>query len=413
MTQTTENMNRLKLQEDLAKANGFAIRQPIFGLGTPVNQTGVKNFAKSRQDWEALPHLNDALDTFRNLIAKEGRADHNINVSDITMNNDGTVTRGQGNLLLADKDAFAALLRRTVCEEPAAAATYLSLISPERRAKEVNEWLRASDENVMKLRTRKGQLGREIFAIVSDRYTAGFEVDVLARILQENAAKLGINGDSRCLVTYDGKRANIEMLWHTDIQPETACAGEIFKAGIALRSADNGGLSIGIDSLLWRNLCLNLLIIDNAIQSHGRKRHIGDEDVLHAWIHSALANAGNAVRDFATLWDNASATSLEEMTRDIPVMETPMTEAELVKGTFRGLIKEGRVGLPGHRAENAIDQLFAAWEKEPMKTKAGIVNAITRAAHESELSNAWAGDEMEAAAGRILQDSKPVSWKAA
>ena len=48
------------------------------------------------------------------------------------------------------------------------------------------------------------------------------------------------------------------------------------------------------------------------------------------------------------------------------------------------------------------EAVAAAWEKEPGYTRASLVNAISRAAHEAAWANPWVTEELEEAAGRLL-----------
>jgi hypothetical protein len=51
-------------------------------------------------------------------------------------------------------------------------------------------------------------------------------------------------------------------------------AGEIFKAGVAITTADDGTGAIRIAAQVCRNLCKNLIIIDRASQT-SVTRHVG------------------------------------------------------------------------------------------------------------------------------------------
>ena len=56
----------------------------------------------------------------------------------------------------------------------------------------------------------------------------------------------------------------------------------------------------------------------------------------------------------------------------------------------------------GVKPEEMVNRLHTAWEKERGYNKTAILNAITRAAHESSW-NSWADSEdLESAAGELL-----------
>jgi hypothetical protein len=62
-----------------------------------------------------------------------------------------------------------------------------------------------------------------------------FDIDQIANEVME-----AIGGDARCEVTYDGYKARFDVLFHTNVEPTKAVAGEIFKVGIVITTADDG-----------------------------------------------------------------------------------------------------------------------------------------------------------------------------
>lgn len=435
---TTENLERLTLQERLASANGFSLKAPIYALGTPVNDTGRENFRKSRQTFENLPLAGTVFAPFLNRVAAEVRKDVTVRVNDLQMTDDGRIIRrsdGTRALFLDGALSLRGLLDRTDCDEPGAAATYLATIPADRRAKEVNEWLtRTDDKTKAVLRTRlalappdvpavplapndgttaltlaPAPYGREVFAVVSERYGTGMEVDVLARAILAGIDRGLFPGDARGEVLYDGRRATIRAIWHSDIDPTAACAGEVFKAGMSISSADDRSAGIDVDGVLWRNLCLNLIIIDENHQSFGSRRHTGDTRDLTAWLFDAMRAASRSVAGFAALWDTARSMRLDApaVTRDIPAESAPR---QITAGVFRGLLKTDRLTLPGFRGEAGVIELLRAYDREPEFSKVGIVNAITRTAHEAPMRSAFAGDTIEVQAGELLSSKRPFQY---
>ncbi len=413
------NLERLRLQERIAEEGGFSLQPPIFALGTPVNEIGRENFRKSRKDFEALPPARTVFRPFLERVAAEVRKDVVVPVNSVTMLEDGRITRGNGALLLDGTRTFRQLLERTPCEEPGAAAKYLSIISPERRASEVNHWLRHAEEgDSMVLRTRNaiaqnnGGLmgyGKEVFAIVSEGYSRGLEVDSLVEHVQTMLADEILPGDARAEVTYDGRRMSVRILWHSNILPEQVCAGEVFKASVSINAADDTSKGLEVFKEVLRNLCLNLIILHDAKVAMGRKVHRGDTAKLVQWLYSTVRAAVQGVRGFAELWQGANTRYLNapNVVRDLPANTT---NADVVKGVYRGLLKQGRVKVPGYRREAAVDALFQRWNVEPKAHVAGVVNGITRAAHELDFPNVWAGQELEQQAGQVLAARKPFQW---
>ena len=76
---------------------------------------------------------------------------------------------------------------------------------------------------------------------------------------------------------------------HSNIQPQNCVAGEIFKAGVSITTADDGTGAIRIAAQLWRNLCRNLIIVDRSEQTMA-VRHVGPNlgNVVTSGIERAL-----------------------------------------------------------------------------------------------------------------------------
>jgi len=110
--------------------------------------------------------------------------------------------------------------------------------------------------------------GCEIFSVVGPRYSP-LDIDVIATQVHQIVPK-----DARAEVLYDGYRARLSVLFHSNIQPEHCVAGEIFKAGVSITTADDGTGAIRIAAQVWRNLCRNLIIVDLSQQTMA-VRHVG------------------------------------------------------------------------------------------------------------------------------------------
>ena len=402
-----EAVLRLMAQEAAARAMGFAPKPPLFALGTRVIDVGAENFRRSRQKFEQLPLAKVALARLIDRVLMEKRLDTDTRIRDLVMSEDGTIARGGAPLALTE-NSFRQLLARTACPEPGAAAVYLATIPSARRAIEVNSWIRETDaEKVAVIRHRNNVAlsgnGRQAYAIVSERYTA-LDTDQLARIMLEQDIA---PGDARCEIQYDGDRVELALRWHSDIQPDTCAAGEIFRAAAGIRSADDGTQAIDPFAGLDRNRCLNLIIIDHAEVRLGKKRHVGNN--VAEFLFDALKAATDRVRYFAELWGGAARTRLTDsgVVRDLP---EGATQDEIVRGVFRGLLTGGKLSLPGYRRDGAIDVLMAAFAKEPEMTKVGLVNAVTRAAHEADLRGAWATQSVQEAGGWLLASKRPLQW---
>jgi hypothetical protein len=116
-------------------------------------------------------------------------------------------------------------------------------------------------------RMRRLWAGAEAEAI-GPRYSP-LDIDTIATQLHGLVPK-----DARAEVIYDGYRARFSVLFHSNIEPEHCVAGEIFKAGVSITTADDGTGAIRIAAQVWRNLCRNLIIVQRADQT-SVTRHVG------------------------------------------------------------------------------------------------------------------------------------------
>lgn len=404
---------RAKADEVAATEAGFSVKPPVYQIGSLVNQTGVDNFRAARAEWEAMPLAHEVCGRLADQIRSEDRSDLVVPLSQLAMLDDGRLSRGQGALPLTRR-ALDGLVTHAV--PVSGGMGYLKQCPPELRALNVNHWLqanamrldaRATDKAVrnwerrgrrgdkpeifvpreLKLRTRtNGTTGkREAFAVVGPRYEAHDIDQIASQIMRSDA----IPADARAEITYDGYRARIDVLFHSDIEPERAVAGEIFRAGIMIKSADDGSGSIQTAAMVWRNLCLNLLIIDHATSEVSRRSHRG-QGIAEA-VEDGITRAMMKVWHFADKW---SAATMENVLDKYGVSSP--------EDVFRGLVANKVVHVPGVAAPEMFARLMRAWQEEPGYQKTDIVNAVTRAAH-AESWRRWTDvEEMETTGGRLL-----------
>lgn len=407
---SAEGRDRALADERAATAAGFSIKPPIYAIGSRVNSLGVENFKASRENFEALPLAHTACDRLAELVAAEGRADHVVRAPDLRMLEDGRLTRGGGTVLLTER-ALSGLCGFVT----PGGGSYLENCPPALRAENLNHWLgeafredaRATDKERARarrrgqdpasvgrvmvprevtLRTRRaGAGGREAYAVVGPRYSA-HDVDKIAGQVMRSDA---IPADARAEITYDGYRAKIDVLFHSDIKAENAVAGEIFKAGIRLKTADDGTGSIQISAMVWRNLCLNLIVIDHAKELVTRRSHRGRG--LAEAVEAGIAEAMGKVAHFAGQWSQATAENVLDK-----------YGCQDVDAVMRGLVYNKVVHVPGVGAADMHERLMRAWQAEPGYSKASIVNAVTRAAHESTWSRWTDVEDLETTGGALL-----------
>ena len=275
---------RSALDVKAAEDAGFAMKQPLYTRGTRVVELGVENARTSRLEHDALPLAKDAHQDLARQVRDENRKDFTVKASNLFLRTDGQLTTrekpSQGVAL--SRRSFPQLVGRL--DIPSGGA-YLSNYPPELRSVNVNHWIdeRLREEQLapegspakeLQLRMRGPRGAREIFAITGPRY-ASYDADMIAEAVAR-ACPPGARGT----VAYDGYRAHGEVLFHTTVQPEHFVAGEVFRAGVSWSTDDTGGGSIVCRAMVFANLCLNLIIIDESEQVTVRLRHQGSVEKL-------------------------------------------------------------------------------------------------------------------------------------
>ena len=419
---------RSQTDYDDAVALGFAPKQSLYTRGTRVNETGVENARRSREEWANMPLVTDACaDVVRRVEAEQRNDSDPVALSTLRYDNEGRLVLAGGRRIMLTERALSGIANRMPVVDlehhaergSVGGAGYLARIKPTLRAINLNHHARDLGEYEARraaaeqgftptttvLRTRRNGDDREVFAAVSAKY-ASFDTDKIAQALA-----LAAPGDARGTVAYDGQRAKFELVYHSDVDAREYVAGEFFKAAVRVRTDDTGGGGIRVSAALFQNLCLNLIIIDTATQQIANLRHIGSVEKLAAAFRVAFDQAMKAIGPFITRWGMAAkedvlarAITTEQITDAVPF------EVAL-PGFFNGLIERDLVPVAMHgrkRTEVVADfvRMYAADESGARRddgtiTRAAVVNAITRYAHEVE-SDPFAGAEMEEAAGRLV-----------
>jgi len=394
---------RAQADETLAKSLGFSPAPPVFEIGTVVNSTGVANFRRSRTEWEALPSLPELARTFTDRIAAERREDKLECATELRVMANGRLTKDaamrSGGLLLSER-----ALDGLATHVTPGGASYLKQCPPELRAQNLNHWLgkaeqvdaRASKKAghtvtkpkmlTLRTRARKGANGadREVFSVVGPKYAA-FDVDKVAR-----EAAAGIGGDARGVITYDGYKMTLDAMFHSNVRPEHAVAGEFFKGTVRIQAADDGTGSVRCKLGLWRNLCRNLIIVDFDTVLVGSRKHIGSA-TIQADVAELMGQASERIALIVDKWSEASTENV--------LARYDLTDVDEV---FRGLVLNDCVKAPGVKPDEMVKRLHEAWEREPGYSKTAILNAITRSAHEQTWTS-WADtEELESQAGELL-----------
>ena len=408
---SAEGKARAVADEAAAVAAGWNLAPPVYEIGRVVNSMGVGNFRASRTAHEDMPSTTEGLGKLIDVIKAENRKDLVVQVPSLKMLPDGRITRGQAVLPVSERAISGVGTHITP-----GGAGYLKQCPPELRAINFNHWAangyredsRATQEAheawveagskglqpapIMKakevtVRTRHNHAtnAREAWSLVGPRYGA-HDVD---KIAEQILTSPSIPGDAKCDIVYDGYRARIDVLFHSNVQPEKVVAGEIFKAGIMVKTADDGSGSIQISAQVWRNLCLNLIIIDHAKDLVTRRKHYGTG--IQADVEAGIVTAMGKIKHFADKWSEATMEHVLEK-----------YGAANVEAVMRGLVYNKVVHVPGIKAPEMFERLMRAYQAEPGYGKTAIVNAVTRAAHKEVWGSYEDVETMERAGGALL-----------
>jgi len=374
---------RCKADEELARASGFSPKPPIYAIGSRVNEIGVENFRASRAKFENMMLAVTALELLRDRVRSEDRQGVVVAVKDLFMTDAGMLVHNElGTMTLAESG-----FERFAYDITPNGGRYLCACPSVLRAYNFNHWVadsRNADREVMLRHRTNPAGGREVFAAVSPTYAA-HDIDQIA----EQAIE-ALPAGARAEVTYDGARARINVVFHSDINPERAAAGEIFKAAAAITTDDTGRGSIRTEAELWRNLCLNLIILDRSKVKTGARRHVKGATIAED-VRAGFDRALAAVGGFADKWNQATAENVIER-----------YEADGIEAIFKGLVHNKLVWAPGVGSVGMVERLQRAWDVEPGYTKSAVVNAITRAAHEEPWNTPWVTEDLERQAGQLL-----------
>lgn len=406
------------------KLNGFAPKMPIYDVGSRVVEWGVDNARQSRQQYDALPLIPQVCGNVVQAVAREDRRDVVVErLAEVRMRPNGLVhSRPDAGGLALSEPAFGGLINRAGIGK---GHSYLAMCPPELRALNINHWMeelkfseRTDEVKALasktkwepkdaKFRTRLNRVRaedgrvvdqREIFAVVSGSYGA-FDADKIAQALSI-ASPDGARGKA----VYDGTRLKAEVLFHTNVAPEQFVAGEFFKAGVIVRSDDTGGGAIRISAVVWQNLCLNLIILDECVQEIKAIRHVGSVEALAKKFQEGFAQALGTIDGFLAKWNYAVQDDVGVGQAVIP----DLSIEAVLPGLFNGIIERELVPVRGQRKDivkgllrmHELDKSAAVVGKD-FVSRAAVVNAFTRYAHEVN-NDPFEADAIERSAGGLL-----------
>lgn len=408
---TVSDVAAQRIAEDeafLFETVGIKLPPPVYAPGSRINETGTGNLRTSRLEYEAMPDTVDGLRDIARSIAAEERKDYTVKASDLRMLNNGTLITPSGEF--ATEDEGLRHLARTLLvsgQREARIASILgrdeestlfprghgllSAMPPDLRAQVFNRMVKdqSRPEQRVTLRTRTYGDKPSLFAVVGERYAA-FDADKVAMLLASSLDGLGARG----AVTYDSRTTTLkaDATFHAD-QVVDFAAGDVFKVGASFRSNDAAGGSIRGDASAWRNRCLNLIIIGVGSAPLFAVQHRGDTDRVRADVSEGLTQADAVFQHFAARWGKLRQTAITSVTLWGETFST-------VPDALTWAVDNGKIDRVMAR-DAMVQSLIQAHGQEPGDSLADILNAITRAAHESLIADIKR-DVMERAAGALI-----------
>ena len=421
---------RIAAQHVAIKSVGLAVGELWFPPGTPLYQDSKSTAARMVREADNLPKASTALPALVARVASENRRD--VLISDVTqvrMDPTGAfilpgeatpvrpTKRGiqsiQADLGISVVDSLQAARNRFADPAPA-----ISGIAAAWNAWADNVQAERSDTDKPKsrlARVRNVDGSPVLYALVSDGYANEIHTGDVALHVYEMLTSLNI--DPATALQYSGDKIQIDLVFPTPVDPGELHVGDCWKIQIRVRSDDTGQGSLRVSTGLFFARCRNFSVSITE-QSEMNKRHTGDSAMLARLLREAIGSAHTKVQPLIAAW-NASVGDnlLDSLPASSPARNLTLEEA--LPGWTRAMLAtpEMVAVLPRKNGETA--RLVAdAWKKDTgpgslhdgKATRAGLVNAFTRYAHES--AEPWAQDAVERIASSYLDPRKAIGWLA-
>ena len=390
----------------------ISITKAGYERGTAVVDLGYDNLAVARTTWDNKPDATTAANDFFKCIQQEEREDIVLELSELRMQDDGSLTTGKnGEGFVFEEHGLKQLLAATRFGShndrsqaagplfPRAFET-MKALDPDIRAYVFNEHMKrhCSYDKSMLFRTRKNVNKRSIFGVVGENYKA-FDADRVA-VMVANAVQ---NMPFKAELKYNADTTNLMMdiTMHAPEDLVDFSAGDLYEVGFRFKSNDRGGGSINGSAIAFWNECLNMIILHSQKKEVMRAIHKGNMVEKMNAIRQAMNAARPAMERFAQHWGILANTSAQSMIshKDIDDYATGGDTSSHI--LIKKLVAEGKVAS-GIGRDAAVQMMFNSYaDQGGGDTVQDVVNAITRMAHQN-LVNDCARDTLEREAGLLV-----------
>ena len=410
LTVDAEKAKAIADTEAKMKAQGWSLPKPFFAAGTRMLKLGVDNYKAKHEKWSKRPDAVEAMEQVAAHIEAERRTDVVVRLGDLRMDADGCLGRlGRPSRQIewtAWDRVYNVLRDGGVLPD---GAKLMRELEPATRAMVFNERIQAVDpDKEVKLGLRKGADGQwSVFRVVSPRYPTDGQAPVILRALANELRGKDFRGE----VIYDPGTTTVRfnaahMVDPVELDP---VVGDVFRAGVKGATNDAGMGRFKIDPFAGRIVCINCTVMDGYAPGYSRIHRGSMTEAMEAAATVAQMSIG-VLPLFAADWSKARQTSVADVEwRKLGVGKKAAEKArESVPAALEAMVRAGQIGSGTHR-DALVQYMLNAHKAEPGQgSVADLLNAVTRAAHES-MMDAIQRDLLERQAGALL----PVLVKAA
>ena len=192
--------------------------------------------------------------------------------------------------------------------------------------------------------------------------------------------------------------------------------GDVVQMGLVVSTSDVGAGSVRVEPMIWRLVCQNGLIMPSSM----RKYHVGKNQAEDA-IRELLTDRTRELTD-AAFWAQVRDVVIASMRPEMFQKEVDRLRVaanEEIKNFDLPRVVEltmKATGITGEGKKNSIVAALANGNEGAGLTRWGLINAMTRAAHDEDISYDQSV-ELERAAGLVLElprkDWEHISAKSA
>ena len=390
----------------------ISITKAGYERGTAVVDLGYDNLAVARTTWDNKPDAATAATDFFNCIKKEEREDIVLELSELRMEDDGSLTAGNNEGFVFEEHGLKQLLAatrfgaksdRTVASGPLFPRAFetMKALDPDVRSYVFNEHIKrhCSYDKAMMFRTRKNGNNRSIFGVVGENYKA-FDADKVACMVADAVSDMPFKAELK----YNADTTNLMMdiTMHAPEDLVDFSAGDLYEVGFRFKSNDRGGGSINGSAIAFWNECLNMIILHSQKKEIMRAIHKGNMTEKMNAIREAMNAARPAMERFAQHWGILGQTAASSMVSTEDVDNYSVGSIDTPSHILiKKLVAEGKVAS-GIGRDAAVQMMFDSYaDQGGGDSVQDVINAITRMAHQN-LVNDCARDTLEREAGMLV-----------